>query len=321
MASVLHGSARTTPRLRAELQASKESTRSLAVRYGLNPKTVDKWRKRATTCDAPMGPKDPKSTVLTPAEEAIVVEFRRRTLLPLDDVLGCLKDAIPNLSRSALHRCLQRHGISRLPAGEAAQKHKRFKTYEIGYVHMDSCELRHADGKLVMFLAIDRVSKFAYVEFHDHAGKIEGSAFLRNVVTAFPYQIHIVLTDNGMAFADLPKNRDGPSRRFLGPHIFDRVCIEHGIKHRLTKPYHPWTNGQAERMNRTIKDATVKVFHYDNLESIKAHVLAFVTAYNFAKHLKALRWRTPYQAICHAWTKQPSAFKINPHHLIPRPYT
>jgi transposase InsO family protein len=94
-----------------------------------------------------------------------------------------------------------------------------------------------------------------------------------------------------MAFADLPKNREGPSRRFLGPHIFDRVCIEHGIEHRLTKPYHPWTNGQAERMNRTIKDATVKVFHYEDLESLKAHVLAFVTAYNFAKHLKALKWR------------------------------
>jgi transposase InsO family protein len=70
------------------------------------------------------------------------------------------------------------------------------------------------------------------------------------VVEVFPYKIHIVLTDNGMAFADLPKNREGASRRFLGPHIFDRVCIANGIEHRLTKPYHPWTNGQAERMNR-----------------------------------------------------------------------
>jgi len=321
MASVLHGSARTTPCLRAEFQASQESTRSLAARYGVNAKTVKKWRSRTTTADAPMGPKTPKSTVLTPAEEAIVVAFRQKTLLPLDDVLGCLRDTIPNLSRSALHRCLQRHGISRLPVEETKEQRKRFKTYEIGYVHIDSCELRHADGKLVMFLAIDRVSKFTYVEFHDSAGKMEGSAFLKNVVEVFPYKIHIVLTDNGMAFADLPKNRDRPATRSLGPHIFDRVCIEHGIEHRLTKPYHPWTNGQAERMNRTIKDATVKVYHYDDLESLKAHVLAFVTAYNFAKHLKALRWRTPYQVICEAWTKAPSIFKIDPHQLIPGPHT
>jgi transposase-like protein len=320
MASVLHGGARTTPRLRAEFQASKESSRALAARYGLNAKTVRKWRKRTTTADALMGPKK-ASTVLTPAEEAIVVAFRQKTLLPLDDVLGCLRDAIPHLSRSALHRCLQRHGISRLPIEETRERRKRFKTYEIGYVHIDSCELRHADGKLVMFLAIDRVSKFTYVEFHDSAGKMEGSAFLSNAAEVFPYKIHTVLTDNGMAFADLPKNRGGPSRRFLGPHIFDRVCMKNGIEHRLTRPYHPWTNGQAERMNRTIKDATVKVFHYDDLHSLKAHVLAFVTAYNSAKHLKALKWRTPYQVICEAWTKVPAIFKINPHHLIPGPHT
>jgi transposase len=115
MAAGLHGSARTTPRVRAELQASQEATRALAARHGLNPKTVAKWRQRTTTADRPMGPSRPRSSVLSEAEEAIVVEFRRRTLLPLDDVLGCLREAIPTLTRSALHRCLQRHGISRLP--------------------------------------------------------------------------------------------------------------------------------------------------------------------------------------------------------------
>jgi transposase-like protein len=219
MASVLHGSARTTPRLRAEFQASKESSRALAARYGLNAKTVRKWRKRTTTADALMGPKK-ASTVLTPAEEAIVVAFRQKTLLPLDDVLGCLRDAIPHLSRSALHRCLQRHGISRVPIEETRERRKRFKTYEIGYVHIDSCELRHADGKLVMFLAIDRVSKFTYVEFHDSAGKMEGSAFLSNAAEVFPYKIHTVLTDNGMALCRPAQEPGRPQPPLPGtPHL------------------------------------------------------------------------------------------------------
>ncbi len=88
MASILHGSARTTPRVRAELQASKEKAGVLAKRHGLSRTTVDKWRSRTSTADAPMSPRDPHSTVLTPAEEAIIIAFRQRTLLPLDDVMG-----------------------------------------------------------------------------------------------------------------------------------------------------------------------------------------------------------------------------------------
>jgi hypothetical protein len=70
-------------------------------------------------------------------------------------------------------------------------------------------------------------------------------------------------------------------------------------------------------MNRTVKEATVRIFHYENIASLKTHVLSFVTAHNFAKHLKALNWKTPFQSICDAWKHNPTAFKINPHHLIP----
>lgn len=84
-----------------------------------------------------------------------------------------------------------------------------------------------------MFLAIDRVSRFTCVGFHDGAGKMEGSAFLRIVVEAFPYEIHIALTDNGMAFTDLSKNRDRPGARLFGPNIFSRACVDNGIEHRL----------------------------------------------------------------------------------------
>ena len=93
-------------------------------------------------------------------------------------------------------------------------------------------------------------------------------------------------------------------------HISGRVCNENGIVYKLTKPYHPWTNGQAERMNRTIKEATVKAFHYPDLESLRAHVLAFVCAFNFAMRLKSLRWKTPYQTIVDAWQKTPSILRL-----------
>lgn len=109
MAGGLHGSARTTPRVRAKLQASQEGCRALAARYGLNPKTVAKWRGRASTADAPINPARPRSTVLTEAEEAIVVEFRRRTLLPLDVNAGWIlrRSAEVNFPRwRALRWCL-----------------------------------------------------------------------------------------------------------------------------------------------------------------------------------------------------------------------
>jgi hypothetical protein len=87
MGQVLHGSARTTEAVRRAIQGRQESVRALARGYRISPTTVQKWRKRETTADARMGPREVGSTVLTPGEEAIIVAFRRHTLLPLDDCL------------------------------------------------------------------------------------------------------------------------------------------------------------------------------------------------------------------------------------------
>src|SRR5437762_13721370 len=113
---VLHGSATTTEAIRRAIQRSQESLRTLARRHGINPKTVAKWKKRSSVADLPTGPQQPASTVLSIEEEAIVIAFRRHTLLPLDDCLYALQATIPHLTRSSLHRCLKRHGISRCQA-------------------------------------------------------------------------------------------------------------------------------------------------------------------------------------------------------------
>ena len=136
MGQVLHGSATTTEAVRRAIQHRQESLRALARRYGINPKTVAKWKKRSSVADLPTGPREPRSTVLSLEDEAIIVAFRRHTLLPLDDCLYALQATIPHLTRSSLHRCLQRHGISRLPdvEGDRPAK-KKFKTYSIGLRH------------------------------------------------------------------------------------------------------------------------------------------------------------------------------------------
>ena len=317
MGQVLHGSATTTEAIRRAIQRSQESLRTLAKRRGINPKTVAKWRKRSFVADLPTGPKQPSSTVLSIEEEAIVVAVRRHTLLPLDDCLYALQPTIPHLTRSSLHRCLKRHGISRLPQveNESAEKRK-FKTYPIGYFHIDIAEVRTAEGKLYLFVAIDRTSKFAFVALHDKADRPTAVRFLEALIAAVPYRLHTVLTDNGIQFADLPKNRDGWTARYR-VHRFDQICRANGIEHRLTKPNHPWTNGQVERMNRTLKEATVNRYHYDNHEQLRAHLADFVTAYNFARRLKILKGLSPHEYICNAWSKEPARFILDPIQQMP----
>src|SRR3954471_23082057 len=111
MGQVLHGSARTTAAVRRAIQHSQASLRGLARRYGINPKTVAKWKKRTLAADRPTGPQGARSRVLTREGEAVIVAVRRHTLLPLDDCLYALQPTIPHLTRSSLHRCL--HGFSR----------------------------------------------------------------------------------------------------------------------------------------------------------------------------------------------------------------
>src|SRR5918993_1215572 len=326
MGQVLHGSARTTEAVRRAIQHSQESLRALAKRHGVNPKTVAKWKNRTSVADQRTGPKDPRSTVLSTEEEAIIVAFRRHTLLPLDDCLYALQPTIPHLTRSSLHRCLQRHGISRLPDtdGDKPQR-SRFKAYPIGFFHLDIAELRTEQGKLYLLVAIDRTSKFAFVELHEKATRRVAGDFLRRLVAAVPYRVHIVLTDNGTHFTEPSGNTWTPDeikqmlarKELFRAHSFELACAQNDVAHRLTKPRHPWTNGQVERMNRTIKEATVKRFHYATHDQLHTHLAAFVAAYNFARRLKTLKGLTPYEFICKQWTAEPKRFTLNPIHQMP----
>jgi hypothetical protein len=156
MGQIFHGSATTAEAVRRAIQNSQASLRELAARHGINPKTVAKWRRRSSVCDARMGPREPRSTVLSKQEEALIVAFRKHTLLPLDDWLYALQPTVPHLTRSSLHRCFRRHGIRRLPEtqGDKPAK-KKFKSYPIGYFHIDIAEVRTEEGNVVLPLRTD----------------------------------------------------------------------------------------------------------------------------------------------------------------------
>ena len=124
-----------------------------------------------------------------------------------------------------------------------------------------------------------------------------------------------MLTDNGIQFRNLPQHAH------LGRHPIGQLCDEWGIEQRFTKPAHPWTNGQVERMNRTVKEATIKRFHYETADQLNTHLQPFLQAYNFAKRLKRLHGLTPYEFICAEWRKNPGIFIRDPTHHPPGPYS
>jgi hypothetical protein len=224
MGQILHGSATTTEAVRRAIQNSQESLRVLAKRYGINQKTVIKWKGRTSVADVPTGPKNPTSTVLTIEEEPVIVAFRRHTLLPLDDCLYALQPTIPNLTRSSLHRCLQRHGISRLPEVEGDKPARtKFKSYRSVTSISTSPRCRPPrESSISSWPSIGPASS-PYVELHKRATKMIAAEFLRHIVQAVPYTIHTILTDNGIQF----KNRE--QDRTAMEHIFGRICRENAL--------------------------------------------------------------------------------------------
>ena len=225
----LHGSATLTKRQRRSVERYKGVGKAWGHWRGTmesREKTVRKRRQRSPVRDRKPGPKHPCSTVLSLDQEAVIVAFRRHTLLLLDACLYALQVMMPRLRRSLLHRCLERHGISRLPEVEGNKPAKeKFHHYPVGFFHLDIAELRRAEGKLYLFVALDRTSRFTFVQLLDCADMDAASGFLEALIEAVSYCIASTPCSLTTAceFADLPKNRNGPTARFLA-HPFNRVC-------------------------------------------------------------------------------------------------
>ena len=306
MGQILHGTATTTHAIRAKIQASKTSIKEIAKQYHINPKTAFKWKHRDSVEDIKCGAKPGKGSVLTSVDEAVIVETRRKTLLSLDDLYDLIRPLICVLTRSNLHRCLQRHGVSRLddllPEEEKGQT-KSFKDYAPGYLHIDTAQINLGKDKWYLFVAIDRATRYVYVELHDNKRMETAGLFLQKTLMQYPFKIVRILTDNGIEFsynllvaAKKPKDK---------VHPFVKICQDQQIEARTTLVKHPWTNGMVEAMNKKIKANTVKRFHYENIKLLKEHLYAYILNYNFNLKLRAIGRIPPFDAIRGYYKKYP----------------
>src|SRR3954454_3934950 len=179
MGQVLHGSATTTEAIRRAIQHSKESLRALSRRYGVNQKRCASGRRAARSWTDGRDQRNRDRRCCRSRKRRSSLASAGITLLPLDDCLYALQPTIPHLTRSSLHRCLQRHGIGRLAQIESDKPaKKKLKSYPIGFFHIDIAEVQTAEGKLYLFVAIDRTSKFAFVQLAEKANRVTASAFL-----------------------------------------------------------------------------------------------------------------------------------------------
>lgn len=299
----LHKRARTTPAIRKEIQDSSLPERALAKKYGITRITVRKWKNRESVEDRPIMPKT-LHTTLSREEEWIVVELRKTLLLPLDDLLVVTREFLnPKVSRSGLDRCLRRHGVANLKSllpekeGAAKTKTKSFKDYEPGFIHVDvkylpqMPEERHHK---YLFAAIDRASRWVYIEIRADKSATSASSFLENLTKKIPFVITKVLTDNGKEFTD--RFCATGSRTPTGKHLFDKACSMHDIEHRLIKPRHPQTNGMIERFNGRIEEVITQT-RFSSAAELKKILLHYCQLYNNHISQKNLGHITPVQAL------------------------
>jgi len=308
MSQVYHPNARTNQHLREMIQKSNLTNVELASKYNVNIQTISKWRNRNFIEDKSSRPYT-IHYVLTPLEKELIRIVRTLTWMELDDLVDTVEEMIPHANRSNIYRTLKSFDINKVPQEQKA-KAKLFK----GYLHIDVTYLpKFAEQKYYLFVAIDRATRLLYYKVYKNKSSDNAVAFLKECKAYFPFYITHILTDNGLEFTDKWARGKG----FVsGNHKFDLECSEDNIEHRLTAPYTPQTNGMVERVNGTIKNATIKAEDYNNIEEVKVELNKFLIYYNFNRRhgslRKELKVRTPFEAVQSWFRTKPEIFKILP---------
>lgn len=307
-----HSNAKTNSHMRKSIQKSEATNQALSQQFGVSVQTISKWRNRESTEDGSSRPHT-IHYALSDLEKTLVCIVRTSTWMPLDDLVDTIQSMLPHARRSTVARTLRAFGISKVPEEQKA-KAKRFKEYAPGFLHMDVTYLPKIEGvKYYLFVAIDRATRLMFYKVYSDKTVLSSIDFLEECVRFFPFKITHILTDNGMEFT----NRFSQGRKIpTGNHRFDLLCRKFQIEHRLTVPCSPQTNGMVERANALIKDGTIKVNNYANVQEMVSDLDKFLLFYLFSRRHGSLRRelkvRTPFEAL-HSWYNlEPDLFSKHP---------
>lgn len=309
-----HRNAKTNVNQRKAIKESRESCRELAKTYHISQVTAAKWKKAGHIEDKSHRPERIHYAVQREFWK-IIKKARENAKLPLDDLLVQLVNYVPNLKRGNLYRILLHYKLNQLTEKEKREIRK-FKKYPPGYLHIDCFYLPRINGKRwYCYLAVDRATRLLFLRVYPRKNKEAAADFLVQALGFYPFRIHTILTDNGAEFTVAGKKGFyGRISTSLVP--FELICELAGIEHRKTKFNHPWTNGMAERMVRTVKDHTTKLERYESAEKAAISIMQFQDTHNFKSRLKAIGFKSPYQATMEWFLKEPRLFIKNPNELL-----
>jgi transposase-like protein len=311
----VHSNSTTNQNQRILIRRSKMSCADLARQLQVSRTTVHRWKQRDTPVERSCRPNNIRYA-LSPEEEVIALALREQDL-PLDEVTDAIRSVLPLASRASIHRLFVRKGVNRLPTKEQQSTGHPgvFKEYGPGYLHIDCFYLPKLEGvKRYCFVAIDRATRTALLEVYEHKDKAAATDFLTRCLKFYPFTVQKVLTDNGREYTlDGFKSRYGPVTTI---HPFGQLCRQEGIEHRLTKPYTPKTNGLVERMNGLTKENTTRKHTYQTADEMRSDIRGWFERYNFHRKNRRIGGKTPYEATCEWYRKEPEIFRKPPESLL-----
>lgn len=314
MSQIYHANAKTNVHCRSEIHKSKLTNKALSITYNISQTTVSKWKNRDCFEDKSSHPKTIKYALST-LEKGLALSIRKASWLPLDEVHEMLLPFNSSITRSAVYRFFCAENVNKVPATQK-EKAKKFKEYDPGYLHIDVTYLPKLEGKkYYLFVAIDRATRLIYYEVYDAKTAENAEKFMQQCIHFFSFEITHVLTDNGLEFTNkLIKSKKGALCQKDSK--LDKVCKKNNIKHRLTKPSTPKTNGMVERANGTIKNSTILKTEYENKKQMNTDLINFLVHYNLHRRhgslRKELNVKTPLEALQKWYELKPEIFKESP---------